>query len=52
MKAGETVLTFGTGGVSMFALQYAKMLGAMTIVTYERATTGEAPFVRRCFPLF
>ncbi len=33
VKAGETVLTLGTGGVSMFALQFAKMMGAATIVT-------------------
>ncbi len=33
VKAGETVLTLGTGGVSMFALQFAKMMGAVTIVT-------------------
>jgi NADPH:quinone reductase-like Zn-dependent oxidoreductase len=33
LKAGETVLTLGTGGVSIFALQFAKMMGAMTIVT-------------------
>lgn len=33
VKAGETVLTLGTGGVSIFALQFAKMMGALTIVT-------------------
>lgn len=33
VKAGETVLTLGTGGVSIFALQFAKMMGASTIVT-------------------
>ena len=33
VKAGETVLTLGTGGVSMFAVQFAKMMGAVTIVT-------------------
>jgi NADPH:quinone reductase-like Zn-dependent oxidoreductase len=33
LKAGETVLTLGTGGVSIFALQFAKMMGALTIVT-------------------
>ena len=31
--AGETVLLLGTGGVSMFALQIAKMHGAKTIIT-------------------
>lgn len=33
LKAGETVLTLGTGGVSIFALQFAKMMGAVAIVT-------------------
>jgi NADPH:quinone reductase-like Zn-dependent oxidoreductase len=33
LQAGETVLTLGTGGVSVFALQFAKMMGALTIVT-------------------
>jgi NADPH:quinone reductase-like Zn-dependent oxidoreductase len=33
LKAGETVLALGTGGVSIFALQFAKMMGASTIVT-------------------
>jgi NADPH:quinone reductase-like Zn-dependent oxidoreductase len=31
--AGQTVLTLGTGGVSLFALQFAKALGARVIVT-------------------
>ena len=33
VKPGDTVLTQGTGGVSLFALQFAKMLGARVIVT-------------------
>ena len=33
LTAGETVLLLGTGGVSMFALQIAKMFGAKTILT-------------------
>jgi NADPH:quinone reductase-like Zn-dependent oxidoreductase len=33
VKAGETVLLQGTGGVSMFALQFAKIAGARVIVT-------------------
>jgi NADPH:quinone reductase-like Zn-dependent oxidoreductase len=33
LKAGDTVLTLGTGGVSVFALQFAKMHGARVIVT-------------------
>jgi NADPH:quinone reductase-like Zn-dependent oxidoreductase len=44
LKAGETVLVQGTGGVSIFALQFASVFGARTIVTSssnakrERAT--------------
>lgn len=33
VKAGETVLTMGTGGVSIFALQIAKLHGARVIAT-------------------
>jgi NADPH:quinone reductase-like Zn-dependent oxidoreductase len=33
VKAGDTVLTLGTGGVSIFALQFAKLHGARVIVT-------------------
>ncbi|HUN51967.1 MAG TPA: NAD(P)-dependent alcohol dehydrogenase, partial [Candidatus Sulfotelmatobacter sp.] len=33
LKPGDTVLAQGTGGVSIFALQFAKMLGAKAIVT-------------------
>jgi len=33
LKAGETVLVLGTGGVSIFALQFAKMMGASVIAT-------------------
>lgn len=33
LTAGETVLVQGTGGVSIFALQFAKMLGAKVIAT-------------------
>jgi NADPH:quinone reductase-like Zn-dependent oxidoreductase len=33
LKAGETVLTLGTGGVSIFALQFAKIHGARVIAT-------------------
>lgn len=32
VKAGDTVLVQGTGGVSLFALQFAKLLGAEVIV--------------------
>ncbi|MDP6706226.1 MAG: NAD(P)-dependent alcohol dehydrogenase, partial [Alphaproteobacteria bacterium] len=33
LKAGDTVLVLGTGGVSIFALQFAVMAGARAIVT-------------------
>ncbi len=33
IKPGDTVLTLGTGGVSIFALQFAKMAGARVIAT-------------------
>ncbi|MGE0698955.1 MAG: NAD(P)-dependent alcohol dehydrogenase [Hyphomicrobiaceae bacterium] len=32
-KAGDWVLLLGTGGVSIFALQFAHMMGARTIIT-------------------
>ena len=33
LKAGDAVLTLGTGGVSVFAVQFAKMHGARVIAT-------------------
>lgn len=33
LKAGESVLILGTGGVAVFALQFAKMMGATAIIT-------------------
>ncbi len=33
LRAGETVLVQGTGGVSIFALQFARLLGARVIAT-------------------
>lgn len=33
LKAGDTVLVQGTGGVSIFALQFARMMGARVIAT-------------------
>jgi len=33
LKAGDTVLLQGTGGVSLFALQFAKLFGAQVIIT-------------------
>lgn len=38
IAAGETVLLLGTGGVSMFALQIAKMHGARVIITSSSDT--------------
>lgn len=33
LAAGETILAQGTGGVSLFALQFARLLGARVIIT-------------------
>jgi NADPH:quinone reductase-like Zn-dependent oxidoreductase len=33
LKPGQTVLTLGTGGVSLFALQFARLAGARVIIT-------------------
>jgi NADPH:quinone reductase-like Zn-dependent oxidoreductase len=33
LKSGDTVLTQGTGGVSLFALQFARMAGARVLIT-------------------
>lgn len=33
VRAGESVLILGTGGVALFALQFVKALGARTIIT-------------------
>lgn len=37
VKAGDTVLLLGTGGVSIFALQFAVAMGARVIITSSRA---------------
>jgi NADPH:quinone reductase-like Zn-dependent oxidoreductase len=42
LKAGDTVLIQGTGGVSIFALQFAKMFGAKVI-----ATSGSSEKIER-----
>ena len=42
LRAGESVLTLGTGGVSIFALQLAKLFGARVI-----STTGSDEKVER-----
>lgn len=36
LKAGDTVLLLGTGGVSIFALQLAKSMGAEVIITTSK----------------
>lgn len=41
VKPGNTVLTQGTGGVSLFALQFAKAAGAKVIATTSSAKKAE-----------
>ncbi|KAL8908521.1 MAG: hypothetical protein Q9171_005414 [Xanthocarpia ochracea] len=41
VKAGDTVLTQGTGGVGMFALQFAKAAGARVIATMGSESKAE-----------
>lgn len=41
LKAGDTVLVLGTGGVSIFALQIAKAMGAEVVVTSSSDTKLE-----------
>ncbi|KAI1204737.1 NAD(P)-binding protein [Annulohypoxylon truncatum] len=41
LKPGEWVLVEGTGGVSIFALQFAKAAGAKVIATTSSAAKGE-----------
>lgn len=41
LKAGETVLVQGTGGVSIFALQFARMSGARVIATTSNEEKAE-----------
>lgn len=41
VRPGETVLTIGTGGVALFALQFAKLFGARTIATTSSAEKAE-----------
>ena len=38
---GQTVLTLGTGGVSLFALQFARLAGARVIITSSHAAKLE-----------
>ena len=42
VTAGDTVLTQGSGGVSIFALQLARLLGARVIATTSTAKKGRA----------
>jgi NADPH:quinone reductase-like Zn-dependent oxidoreductase len=41
LKAGETVLVLGTGGVSIFALQFAKSAGARVLATTSSEAKAE-----------
>ena len=41
IQAGDTVLVLGTGGVSIFALQMAKSMGAKVIATTSSAAKAE-----------
>jgi NADPH:quinone reductase-like Zn-dependent oxidoreductase len=41
LYAGQTVLTLGSGGVSMFALQFAKAFGARVIATTSSAEKAD-----------
>ena len=41
VTAGDTVLTQGSGGVSIFALQFARLLGARVIATTSSAAKAE-----------
>src|ERR1700736_6246844 len=41
VRAGDTVLTQGPGGVAVFALQLARLLGARVITTARSAAEGE-----------
>jgi threonine dehydrogenase-like Zn-dependent dehydrogenase len=41
VTAGDTVLTLGSGGVSVFALQFARLLGAQVIATTSTAEKAE-----------
>lgn len=41
VTAGDTVLTLGSGGVSVFALQFARLLGARVIATTSSPAKAE-----------
>jgi 2-desacetyl-2-hydroxyethyl bacteriochlorophyllide A dehydrogenase len=44
LHSGETVLTLGSGGVSLFAMRFAKLAGARVIIT--TSTEGKAERLR------
>ena len=41
VTAGDTVLALGSGGVSVFALQFARVLGARVIATTSTAEKAD-----------
>ncbi|WP_327090095.1 NAD(P)-dependent alcohol dehydrogenase [Nonomuraea sp. NBC_01738] len=41
LRPGDTVLTLGTGALSLLAIQFAKLLGLKVIVTTSRAANAE-----------
>src|SRR5690606_25246117 len=43
LKPGQTVLVQGSGGVSIFALQLAKLAGAQVIATTSKADKAPRP---------
>jgi NADPH:quinone reductase-like Zn-dependent oxidoreductase len=45
LQPGDTVLTQGTGGVSIFAVQFAKAAGATVIAT--TSSEGKAELLRK-----
>jgi NADPH:quinone reductase-like Zn-dependent oxidoreductase len=49
IKPGDTVLIEGSGGVSIFALQFAKIAGATVIAISSTEDTGEDPHDKESF---
>lgn len=49
--AGKTVLLQGTGGVSIFALQFAKALGARVLITSGSGTSGSGEKLKRALEM-
>ncbi len=50
LKPGQTLVTLGTGGVSLFAAQFALMTGARVIATTGTAEKIGAPDMRLEYP--